>query len=141
VPLLADTGVLYALADRHDAWHERCVTFLEAERERLLVPVTVLPEVAYLLQTRLGPSAERAFIDALVAREFEMEPLKDRDITRAAEVLERYPQIGFVDATLVAMAERLKLTRLATTDRRHFEWIVPKHAKAFELVPAEPLRN
>lgn len=135
MPLLVDTGVLYALADRNDAWHDKCVAFLEVERERLLVPVTVLPEITYLLQTRLGDEAERAFVRSLVAREFEVEPLKDRDVSRAAEILERYPAIGFVDATLVAIAERLKLTRVATTDRRHFARITPNHTTAFELVP------
>jgi predicted nucleic acid-binding protein len=135
VPLLVDTGVIYALADRNDAWHERCVAFLAVERERLLVPVTVLPEISYLLQTRLGSQAEGAFVRSLVSREFDVEALKDRDVSRAAEILERYPAIGFVDATLVAIAERLKLTRLATTDRRHFARISPDHIAAFELVP------
>ena len=135
MPLLVDTGILYALADRSDAWHQTCVGFLASERERLLVPVTVLPEITYLLHTRLGSQAERAFVQSLVARELDVEPVKDRDVSRAAEILERFPAIGFVDATLVAIAERLKLTRLATTDRRHFARIRPDHIAAFELVP------
>jgi uncharacterized protein len=135
MPLLVDTGILYALADRSDQWHETCVAFLAAERERLLTPVTVLPEVTYLLQTRLGSGAERAFVRSLAARELDVEPLKDRDVLRAAEILEAFPAIGFVDATVVAIAERLKLTRLATTDRRHFARISPNHVAAFELVP------
>ena len=135
MPLLVDTGVLYGLADRHDAWHESCVAFLAGERERLLVPVTVLPEITYLLQSRLGVQAERAFVRSLVARELDVEPLKDRDVSRAGEILDQYAAIGFVDATIVAIAERLKLTRVATTDRRHFARITPNHIKAFELVP------
>lgn len=135
MPLLVDTGILYALADRSDAWHATCVAFLAEERERLLVPVTVLPEVTYLLQSRLGGRAERAFVRSVVARELDIEPLKDRDVSRAVEILERYPAIGFVDATLVAIAERLKLTRIATTDRRHFARVSPAHIAAFDLVP------
>jgi predicted nucleic acid-binding protein len=135
MPLLVDTGILYALADRSDEWHQRCVRFVAAERDRLLAPVTVLPEVTYLLQTRLGSRAERAFVRSLVARELDVEQLKDRDVSRAAEILDTFPAIGFVDATLVAIAERLKLTRLATTDRRHFARVAPNHIAAFELVP------
>jgi predicted nucleic acid-binding protein len=135
VPLLVDTGVLYALADRKDRWHRRCVELQQTARERLLVPVCVVPEVTYLLHTRLGAAAESAFVRALVARELDIEPLRDSDLQRADALLSRYPEIGFVDATIVAVAERLKLTRLATTDRGHFARIVPAHVAAFELLP------
>lgn len=135
MPMLVDTGVLYALADRSDIWHRRSVDWLTATPDRLLIPVTVLPEICYLLQTRLGAGAERAFVNSVIAGEMDVEGLRDRELRRASELLGRYPQIGFVDATVVAIAERLKLTRIATTDRRHFASIVPAHIAAFELVP------
>ncbi|HXG55657.1 MAG TPA: PIN domain-containing protein, partial [Vicinamibacterales bacterium] len=91
MPLLVDTGVLYALADRNDRWHERSVEWLAATRDRLLIPVTVLPEITYLLHTRLGSRAERAFIASVAAREVDVEAVRDRDLTRAAELLEQYP--------------------------------------------------
>ena len=47
-------GVLYALADEDDRWHAKAVAWLDAESELLAVPVTVLPEVCYLLATRLS---------------------------------------------------------------------------------------
>jgi predicted nucleic acid-binding protein len=40
-----------------------------------------------------------------------------------------------VDATVVAVAERLRVRVLATTDRRHFGAVRPAHADAFTLVP------
>jgi predicted nucleic acid-binding protein len=133
--MLVDTGVLYALADRHDAWHARAVTWVKGLAAPLLVPVAVVPEVVYLLHTRLGAAAERAFVRSLVTREVDLEPLHDRDLKRASAVLETWPDIGFVDASIVAMAERLKLRQLATTDRRHFAAIRPSHIAAFELLP------
>ncbi len=135
MPLLVDTGFLYALADTDDDWHERAVAYLEASRELLVAPVTILPEVAYLLHERLGPATEQSFVAALVAGEITVEPLRDADLPRAQAILERHPEIGFVDATVVAVAERLQLTILATTDRRHFAPIRPRHTHAFELVP------
>jgi predicted nucleic acid-binding protein len=135
VPLLVDTGVLYALADRHDAWHKRTRQYFSKLTETLVVPVTVIPEVAYLLHTRLSASAERGFIRSLAAGELDVEPLGPKDIARAIRLLETYGDIGFVDASVVAMAERLKLVRIATTDRRHFGQVKPAHAAAFELVP------
>jgi uncharacterized protein len=70
-----------------------------------------------------------------VARELDVESLRDQDVTRAAAILERYPEIGFTDASVVAMAERLKVRRIATTDRRDFARVRPRHVDAFELVP------
>jgi uncharacterized protein len=136
MPLLVDTGIFYALADRSDAWHARAVTLVKKARQPLLAPVTVLPEVTYLLATRLGAHAEQAFIRSLVDGEVSVEWLRDADVARASDVLRQYGDIGFVDATLVAIAERLKLDAIATTDRRHFARIHPAHVRAFTLLPA-----
>ncbi|HET7294953.1 MAG TPA: PIN domain-containing protein [Vicinamibacteria bacterium] len=135
MPLLLDTGVVYALADADDEWHARCRDYVSRLRDSLLVPVTVLPEVAYLIRERLGARAERVFVSALARGELGVQNLVPADVDRCSELLERYPEIGFVDATVVAVAERLKLRRLATTDRRHFAAIHPAHAPAFDLVP------
>jgi predicted nucleic acid-binding protein len=133
--ILVDTGVLYALADADDGWHERSRRWLEDLRELVLAPVTVLPEVAYLLQTRLGSAVERRFVRSLATGELDVEPLESTDIQRAFELTRRYPDLGFVDLSMVAMAERLKVTTLATTDRRHLSRVTPKHVASFTLVP------
>ena len=133
--VLVDTGVLYALADADDRWHERARSWLDDVRDLLLVPVTVLPEVVYLLQTRLGPAVERRFVRSLATGELDVEPLRPVDIKRAFELMGRYPDLGFVDLSMVAMAERLKVTTLATTDRRHLSRITPNHVAGFTLVP------
>jgi len=133
--ILLDTGVLYALADADDAWHRKAREWLEAVNELLLVPVTVLPEITYLLRTRLGAEAERRFLDSIVAGELDVDMLRPDDIARACELMSRYPDLGFVDLTVVAAAERLRIGIIATTDRRHFRRVTPKHATAFNLVP------
>lgn len=43
--------------------------------------------------------------------------------------------LGFVDATVAAMAERLRVLSLLTTDRSHFTLIRPRHADGFRLLP------
>ncbi len=135
MPLLLDTGAIYALADADDAWHEPMREFLFDRPEILLVPATVLPEVAHLLRNRLGEAVERRFVDSLVKRELTVEPLQAPDLDRCAQLLERYRDIGFVDATVVAMAERLRLQSIVTTDRRHFAQVRPVHRIAFDLLP------
>lgn len=133
--VLVDTGVLYALADADDAWHERARAWLEDQTDLLIAPVTVVPEVAYLIHTRLGAAAEVAFARSLAGGELEIEGLRGADVDRCCEVMERRPELGFVDASLVAIAERLNVRALATTDRRHFSGVAPRHVRRFELLP------
>jgi predicted nucleic acid-binding protein len=133
--VLVDTGILYALADEDDAWHERAREWADDVNELLIVPVTVLPEVAYLLHSRLGAAAELAFMQSAAAGELEIEALRQQDLTRCCDVMRRFPEIGFVDATLVAVAERLKIETIATTDRRHFAMIKSRHTSGYQLVP------
>ncbi|OGW28926.1 MAG: hypothetical protein A2X59_11640 [Nitrospirae bacterium GWC2_42_7] len=66
--------------------------------------------------------------------------LKTRQI-QACYVLNKYlgpskdANLGFVDASIMAIAERLKVKKIFTTDRRHFSILKPKHCKSFTLVP------
>jgi hypothetical protein len=133
--VLVDTGVLYALADADDGWHEQAVAWLDEERDVLTVPVTVLPEVCYLLATRLGPRHEGRFLESVAKGELAVDPLTRADLTRAAAILQKQPALGFVDASMLAMAERVGVRRIATTDRRHFGRVQVAKGVALELVP------
>jgi len=59
------------------------------------------------------------------------------DYRRVGELCAKYSdsEIGFVDASVVAIAERLSEPKIATLDRRHFSLIRPRHVDAFELLP------
>ena len=135
--VVADTGPLYALVDADDAWHERVVEWWRANREPIVVPVCVLPEVCYLLHTRISQQAEAAFVRAVAKGELVVESLEPEDITRAATLVAKYADLGlgFVDATVIATAERLDATEILTTDRRHFSAVKPSHASALHLSP------
>ena len=135
MPLLVDAGVLYAMVDRTDAWHAPIVEYLKGLHSILLAPVTVLPEAAYLVRTRLGITEELKLIEGFVNGGVSIEPLKVTDLSRAHELMAKYPELGFTDSTIVATAERLALTTIATTDRRHFRIVRPAHIKQFTLVP------
>ena len=51
------------------------------------------------------------------------------------ELVETYEDLGLgtVDASVIAAAERLGATIIATLDRRHFSVVRPSHVFAFEL--------
>jgi predicted nucleic acid-binding protein len=43
--------------------------------------------------------------------------------------------LGVADASVIAIAERLKVAQVATIDHRHFRAVRPEHCAAFELLP------
>jgi predicted nucleic acid-binding protein len=135
--VLVDTGALYAMADLDDHWHGRVKACLERLRATLIVPVTVLPEACYLLSKFLGADAEMRLVGAVRTGEFSLEAVVLEDLPRCSELMDKYrdADIGFVDASVVTLAERLKIRRVMTTDRRHFSIIRPRHCPRFELLP------
>jgi hypothetical protein len=133
--LPVDTGILYALADADDDWHARARKLFEDRQQALIAPVTVIPEVCYLLHQRLGARAEMQFVQAVADGEVVAQDLTSADWDRLLEVMGDYPDLGFVDASLVSVAKRLKVTSLATPDRRHIGKVRSRHVRAFRLRP------
>jgi len=62
MPTIVDTGFLFALADVSDVHHDRALEVAGTLSDAILVPVTVLPEICYLLDSRLGHDVMRQFL-------------------------------------------------------------------------------
>ncbi len=133
---LLDTGFLLAVIDADDNFHAACAEALEADAAPLL-PDVVLPELAYLLLRELGYPALTTFLRSVAAGELSQVKSTPQDLARAAELLEKYAdsRVDFVDCAIVAMAERLNLSKILTVDRRHFTLFRPKHCDYFEIAP------
>jgi uncharacterized protein len=103
----------------------------------LIVPTLVITEVVYLIASRLGWQAETRFLGDLAAGEMSLEPVDRKDTLRIAELVARYHDLplGTVDASVIAAAERLGVTEVATLDLRHFAVVRPHHVEAFNLLP------
>jgi predicted nucleic acid-binding protein len=86
---------------------------------------------------RNSSSREIRFLGDLAGSELVTIPVEDGDWLRIAELVGRYRGLllGTVDASVVAAAERLGITTIATLDRRHFGAVRPAHVPAFELLP------
>jgi uncharacterized protein len=135
--LIVDAGPLYAAAAKRDKHHERSVSLLSGEARPLLVPALVVTEVSYLLADRIGAHAELAFGRSIAEGELVVEAVADTDWHRIAELMEQYLDLplGIVDASVIALAERLEAATIATLDKRHFGVVRPRHVEAFTLVP------
>jgi hypothetical protein len=133
---LLDTGVLVAVLSRRDRWHDACVTALQGEPQPWL-PIIILPEVAHLVLRDMGHTTLVRFLRSNGFQNLQLIETSRTDIARAAEILEHYAdnRVDLVDCVIVALAERLKVTRLLTLDRRHFSIIRPRHCPAFDLFP------
>lgn len=103
----------------------------------LLVPVLVITEVAYLVQTRLGVEAEVRFLADLAEGNLIPEPVRAGDWLRIARLVAQYQDLplGAVDASVITAAERLDITEVATLDRRRFT-TVRSSIGPFNLVPS-----
>jgi uncharacterized protein len=134
---VVDAGPLYAYVDADDRHHLTSLTLLESHPGPLVVPTLVVTEVVYLIAARLGTEAEVRFLGDLAAGAFVVEPVDPADWLRIAELVSRHRELplGTVDASVVAVAERMRITEIATVDRRHFSVVRPSHAAAFTLLP------
>lgn len=135
---LLDSGFLYAQLNGKDNYHHAVSAASKiAEREPIILPVPVITEVAYLLQRDLRIETVATFLENLPETDLILESPHHEDYKRAAEVLRKYDDanIDFVDAVIVAVSERLNITKILTVDRRHFGVFKPLHCRAFEILP------
>jgi len=138
VALILDTGPLYASLDRSDQDHAACRALIEAATEPLVIPAPVLVEVDYWIHERLGPGALVALLADIEAGAYLVADLIAPDYARVRELCDRYADadVGFVDAAVLAVVERLGEPKLATLDRRHFALLRPRHRESIDLLPA-----
>ncbi len=136
--LILDTGPLYASLDRSDADHAACRALIESADEALVIPAPVLVEVDYWIGQRLHPGALVALLADIEAGAYLVADLVGADYARVRELCDRYADsdIGFVDAAVFAVVERLNEPKLATLDRRHFGLLRPRHRASIDLLPA-----
>lgn len=135
--IVADTGIFVGAADADDKHHAACAELVRQHKRELIVPSCVVVEVCWLLERALGPETEAGFLRSVGNGELAVEILRAEDYLRAAELVRTYGdlRLGMVDASVVAVAERLGATTIATVNRRDFLVVRPRHATAFELVP------
>lgn len=135
--LILDTGPLYAALDRSDDFHEACRKLIEASSEVLIIPAPVLVEVDYWIHKRMDSSIFDLLLEDILSGAFVVEDLIEEDYLRVRTLTETYRDgdVGFVDAAVLAVVERLDEPKLATLDRRHFSFLRPRHVPALQLLP------
>jgi len=134
---VADTSYVLAIAIETDADHKACLD-VHHKQGIVYLPQTTLAEVAYFLTRDFGNEAVARFLVQLPQTKYRLLALEPEDVLRTANLLQQYAdsRVDFVDATIAAVAERLKITRILSLDQRDFRIIRPKHMGYFEILPA-----
>jgi predicted nucleic acid-binding protein len=133
--ILVDAGPLIALLHKDVANHHRCVETLKSITEPLGTVWPAFTEAMYLLsfswkaQEALWEMVERGVIELLT--------LEARDVSRMRDLMKKYRDLpmDLADAALVALAEREKIRRIFTLDRRDFEVYRPAKLNRFIVLP------
>lgn len=135
--LVLDSGPILAALDAAEPDHDACADLLMTATQDLVVPTLVLAEVDYWCHERLGVRTWLSFLEDVLAGAYRREEPNDHDLRRAADLQEQYADLGLgvVDASVIALVERLGEPKVATLDQRHFRTVRPLHVDALDLVP------
>jgi len=133
--ILVDAGPLVALIHADDRHHELCVAALRALHEPLATVWPAYTEAMYLLgfswraQDALWELVDRDVVSLI--------ELETRDHRRVRELMKKYRDLpmDLADAALVAVAERERVARVFTLDRRDFEVYRPARVGRFQIIP------
>ena len=135
--VLVDSSFLYVLYNPQEPKHSPSFSFVEASSFHWIIPDVVLTEVAYLFKRFGGERAVVTFLEILEKSRPHLEPVAIADLSRTREIIASYPgaRLDFVDATIMALSERMNITKVCTFDRRDFPIFRPRHCVALELLP------
>lgn len=102
-----------------------------------MLPPVSLVEVAYLVGRDAGIPTVVRFLQRITNSRFQIIAATDQDLNRTAELLDIYSdsKLSFVDASIIAIAERLDIETILTIDQRDFRMVIPNHRNSFELKP------
>ncbi len=134
-PIIVDSGALYALFDRDDHHHREVRLWFAGNRRPLITNAAVITEVTYLLGRWCGLDHQLLFLEFLVRPGWHIESVAI-DLPRIGALITKYSDLpsDFADASLLALAERIECTDIASTDRRDFSIYRPGHIERMNNV-------
>ena len=135
--LIVDSSFLVALYNAEDAFHRQVMRFVDQNSEEWIVSDVVLPETCYLFRRDFGYYGVQRFLENFARLDAQLESLVKGDLDRVRDIAYIYADAQFdvVDCCIMAIAERLDITRIATFDRRDFSIFQPSHCDYLELLP------
>jgi hypothetical protein len=133
--ILVDAGPLVALLHRDDQHHRECVDALAGLRDPLVSVWPAVTEAMYLLS--FSWKAQDALWELIEEETVRMLPLESADHLRMRDLMRKFRTLpmDLADAALVRVAERERLRRIFTLDRRDFSLYRPAKLGRFVIIP------
>jgi predicted nucleic acid-binding protein len=133
--ILVDAGPLVALLHRDDQHHQECVEALTTIRDPLVTVWPALTEAMYLLN--FSWRAQDALWELVSDGTLRLLTLESDDHRRMRDLMKKYRMLpmDLADAALVAVAERERIRRVFTIDRRDFSIYRPAKLGKFMILP------
>ena len=137
--IVADSGAIYGLYDKSDSTHAAVRRAIENERGKIIIPSVILGEIDYFLRMRMGTRALVQFLVDVSSGAFQVEDVTAGDLAECRKLLMKYDDLdlGLCDASVIAVANRLRITRILTVDERDFRVVRSREGKPFTLLPAD----
>jgi predicted nucleic acid-binding protein len=127
---------MVGLIDKGFNKHKNIKEIATNNQNEIIIPSPTIPEICYMLNRKFGPEIELKFIKDIASAELQVEVLEFKDVLRIPEIIKKYKSlnIGFVDAAVTAISERLHINKILTLDNRHFNTIVPLGFDYFDIL-------
>jgi uncharacterized protein len=133
--VVLDTSIVVAYMRRRDAEHERVRAWVDMLDDELVTSPLAVAEMDYFAQ-RLGREFSDALWGDLESGAYLVRWWADA-LSETLSIARGRPEIGLTDASLVALAGRLRTNRIATLDHRHFRALTVPDGQPFMLLPAD----
>jgi predicted nucleic acid-binding protein len=137
--ILLDASGLFAAINPDQALHEPARSALDAEPPPYVLSPFALAELDYLTLSRGSVAPELALLRQVANEAYELASFDARDVAAAADVIERYRDlgIGLADASIVVLAGRYRTDRVLTLDERHLRTLRTPSGDPFVVLPAD----
>lgn len=134
---LVDSGILVAYYSASDRHHQQVSALFEQCTSQLVTTVSCITEVMGLLSANW--QVQNQFLNGIIRDVYQCSPLLPQDFVRIAELNVQYAHLSadFVDLSLVAVSERLKIPAIVALDE-DFEIYCRYRTPAFERVLLPP---
>lgn len=133
--VVVDTSFLVDLYDDRAPAHAAAARWHELIDEELVTTPLVIAEMDHLLPRRGGVHARKELWRNLRAGALAVRWWADA-MDETLAIARRRPDVGLVDASLVALAGRLRTDRIATLDD-HFRSLRTPGGRPFVMLPAD----
>ena len=139
--ILIDTGPIVAFFDRDDRFHAVCTDILKGIHEPLLTTWPVVTECFFLLD--FSWQVQEDLWTFLLRGGIDIPPFQKEHRTKCRDLMKRYHDLpmDLADATLVALADALNVSKIFTLDHRDFSVYRFHQKKQFTLIPSSLVRK